>query len=76
MPKTEITGRQIKDSTITAEDIDITDATYAIPTRIIAGDNVTISETGARTGSGDVTINAAADAPPAAIDGGDASTTF
>jgi len=63
-----ITGRQIKnetvesedikDGTITSDDINLTDVNKAIPTRIIAGNNITISETGPRTGSGDVTINA------------------
>ena len=71
-----ITSEDIKDGTITSDDIDLTDVDKAIPTRIIAGTNITISETGPRSGSGDVTINVSEVIIPTAIDGGDANTVF
>ena len=78
-----ITGRQIRDETVesvdikdgavTSDDINTTDASKSLPTRIIAGDNITISETGGRTGAGDVTVNAST---VTALDGGSSSSTY
>lgn len=58
MAKTEIRSGQVKDQTINRDDIDITTAGKALVTKIIAGDNISISGTGVDSGTGDVTINA------------------
>lgn len=63
---TGITGRQVKDESLTGDDIkdgsvqrkdmDVTTTGEAVITKIIAGPGITITETGADTGTGDVTI--------------------
>jgi hypothetical protein len=58
MAKTEIRSKQIKDSTINKDDIDITTTGKALITKVVAGSGVTISSTGVDSGTGDVTINA------------------
>ena len=66
--RTRLTGRQVRDDTITTFDIEdgtvsrvdmnTTDTGQAVITKVIAGTNVTISSTGVDAGTGDVTINA------------------
>lgn len=58
MGRTELKSRQIKDGTIQREDMDVTTPGKSVIARILPGANVTISSTGADTGTGDVTISA------------------
>ncbi len=58
MAKTEINTKQIGDGEVTRADLNVNESSKAVIARIIAGDNITISSTGADTGTGDVTINA------------------
>jgi len=57
MAVTGLRGQQIKDGDVGREDLNTTTAGRAVVTKIIAGTNVTISSTGADSGTGDVTIN-------------------
>jgi hypothetical protein len=58
MARTTLTGRQISDGSVQRADIDISTTGQALITKVIAGTNVTITSTGANSGTGDVTINA------------------
>jgi hypothetical protein len=58
MARTEVTGRQIKDSTVQRDDLDIATAGQAVVRKIVQGSGVTISSTGADSGTGDVEISA------------------
>lgn len=58
MAKTEIRSEQIKNATLSREDINTTISGRALITKVIAGEGVDISSTGADSGTGDVTINA------------------
>lgn len=57
MPRTEAKSLQIKDGQVKRQDLDTTTSGQAVVTKIVAGNNVTISSTGADAGTGDVTIN-------------------
>jgi|SRR5215469_799026 len=57
MPATVIRGAQVKDASIQRVDLDISTVGQALITKVIQGTNVTISSTGADSGTGDVTIN-------------------
>lgn len=59
MPKTEIRGAQIKDTSVQRADLDVSTTGSAVVTRLVAGTNVTFGSTGVDTGTGDVTINSA-----------------
>ncbi len=62
MPRTLIRGiSNIEDGDVGREDLNQATAGRAVIRRLIAGTNVTISQTGADTGTGDVTFNAAGD---------------
>jgi len=58
MPRTQIPSEQIDDQGVTRPDLNVDTVGEAVIAKVIAGTNVTISETGADTGTGDVTINA------------------
>lgn len=59
MGKTQVRGEQIGDSEIQRDDLDVTTAGQAVIRKVIQGaGGVTISSTGADSGTGDVTINA------------------
>ena len=58
MARTQIRAHQILDGGIQREDLNTTDSGKALITKIIAGTNINISETGVDSGTGDVTINA------------------
>ena len=58
MSVTQITTTQVKDGSINRDDLDITTTGKAVVRKIIAGTNITITETGVDAGTGDVTINA------------------
>lgn len=58
MSPTEVTGRQVKDGSIQRKDLDITTTGEAVVRKLIAGSGISLSETGADSGTGDVTITA------------------
>jgi hypothetical protein len=58
MGGTRVKGKLIEDGTIQRVDVDTTTSGQALIRKVIAGTGVTISSTGADTGTGDVTINA------------------
>lgn len=60
--RTTISSKQIRDGQVSRDDLNVTEPGQAVVSKIIAGDNVTITETGADTGTGDVTVNAELDA--------------
>jgi len=67
MPRTEITGDQVRDETITGDDVqdgslgrddlNITSTGKAVVRKVIAGDLISIDSTGVDAGTGDVTVN-------------------
>lgn len=58
MGVTQFTTRQLGANSVNRDDIDTSTSGKAVAVKIIAGTNVTISSTGADSGTGDVTINA------------------
>jgi len=58
MPRTQIPSEQIDDQGVTRVDLNTDTAGSAVITKIVAGTNITITETGVDTGTGDVTVNA------------------
>lgn len=57
MARTQLTGRQINDSSVSREDLDSTTVGQSVIKKLIAGSNITITQTGVDSGTGDVTIN-------------------
>jgi len=57
MPPTVIRGKQVLDGSIQRADIDTSTVGQAVVTKLVQGTNVTLSSTGADSGTGDVTIN-------------------
>lgn len=66
MPKTEVRSAQIKDATVGRSDINSTTAGEAVVKKIVSGTGISLSSTGADTGTGDVTITASGGGAPAA----------
>lgn len=62
MARTEVRSGQIADGNVTRDDLNVADSGKAVVRKIIQGSGVTISSTGADSGTGDVTINATAGA--------------
>jgi hypothetical protein len=60
MSATQIKGKQVYPTTIQRSDMDVGTPGQAVVTKIVQGNNITISSTGADSGTGDVTINAPA----------------
>jgi hypothetical protein len=58
VPQTVIRGNQILDGSVQRQDLDVATPGSAVIRRIIAGDGVTLTSTGADAGTGDVTVNA------------------
>jgi hypothetical protein len=58
MPATVISGRQVKDSSIQRVDLDTSTVGQAVVAKLVQGANITLSSTGADSGTGDVTISA------------------
>lgn len=59
MARTQVRTQQIEDGGITRDDLNTADSGKAVVRKILQGTNVTISSTGADSGTGDVTISAA-----------------
>jgi hypothetical protein len=57
MPPTVIRGKQVLDGSIQRADLDTSTVGQALVTKLVQGTNVTLSSTGADSGTGDVTIN-------------------
>jgi hypothetical protein len=70
MPQTQIRGTQVEDGTIQRRDLNIATAGQAVVAKIVQGTNVTLSSTGADSGTGDVTISATAAAAAVSADAG------
>jgi hypothetical protein len=58
MAATAIRGAQIQDGTVQRADLDITTVGSAVVRKLVQGTGITLSSTGADSGTGDVTINA------------------
>jgi hypothetical protein len=61
---TTIRGTQVTDGTIQRVDLDVSTVGLAVIAKLVQGANITISSTGADSGTGDVTINAIVPAAP------------
>src|ERR1700747_3465004 len=59
MPITTIRGGQVTDGTVQRVDLDVSTVGQAVVRKLVQGSNVTLSSTGADSGTGDVTINVA-----------------
>ena len=59
MPRTTAIGDQIRDGSIQRVDLDAATPGAAVVRRLIAGANITLTQTGPDSGTGDVTITAA-----------------
>lgn len=57
MAQTQVRGSQILNASIQRQDLDTTTVGQAVATKLIQGTNITLSSTGADSGTGDVTIN-------------------
>jgi hypothetical protein len=57
MASTVIRGAQIKDSTVQRHDLDTSTVGQAVVTKIVQGSGITLSSTGADSGTGDVTVS-------------------
>lgn len=57
MPKTELKSSQIKNGEVWREDLNTATTGKAVITKVIAGTAISLSSTGADSGTGDVTIN-------------------
>jgi len=57
MAQTQIRGTQVEDGTIQRRDLNTTTVGQAVAAKILQGTNITISSTGADSGTGDVTVN-------------------
>jgi hypothetical protein len=64
MARTEVRTGQIADANVTRDDLNTVDSGKAVVRKIVQGTGVTISSTGADSGTGDVTINADAGGAP------------
>jgi microcystin-dependent protein len=62
MPATVIRGSQLLNGTVQRVDMDTVTVGQAVVTKLVQGSNVTLSSTGADSGTGDVTISVAAGA--------------
>jgi hypothetical protein len=60
MARTTVRGGQVTDGSVGRADLDVSSVGNSVVTKIIAGTGVSISETGADSGTGDVTINVSA----------------
>jgi hypothetical protein len=76
MPPTVIRGKQVLDGSIQRADLDTSTVGQAVVAKLVQGTNVTLSSTGADSGTGDVTISVptggtgpAGPAGPAGADG-------
>jgi Repeat of unknown function (DUF5907) len=58
MAATAIRGAQIQDGTVQRADLDISTVGSAVVRKLVQGTGITLSSTGADSGTGDVTINA------------------
>lgn len=62
MARTQTKTDQIADGGVTRDDLNTADSGKAVVRKIVQGSGITISSTGADSGTGDVTINSSAGA--------------
>lgn len=75
MAVTKITTRQLGPNSVNRNDVDSTTTGVALITKVVAGTNMSISQTGVDPGTGDVTINCTLpNTNYFSIDGGSATT--
>lgn len=67
MARTEVRSNQIADGNVTRADLNTADSGKAVVRKIVQGTGITLSSTGADSGTGDVTINADAGGAPAIV---------
>jgi hypothetical protein len=67
MAQTVISGKQVKDSTIQRVDLDTSTVGQAVVTKIVQGSGITLSSTGADSGTGDVTVSRAPVSSPVVL---------
>lgn len=67
MPRTQVRTQQLGDGEVTRDDLNVADSGKAVVRKIVQGTGITISSTGADSGTGDVTINADAGGAPAIV---------
>ena len=60
MAQTQVRGSQILNATIQRQDVDTSTVGQALVAKLLQGTNITLSSTGADSGTGDVTISTAA----------------
>jgi hypothetical protein len=65
MARTELSSAQIRDASIARVDLNTQTPGAAVVAKIVAGAGITISQTGADSGTGDVTVSASGGAPAA-----------
>ena len=58
MPRTQVRSQQIGDGDVTRDDLNVADSGKAVVRKIIQGDGILISSTGADSGTGDVEVSA------------------
>jgi hypothetical protein len=63
MPRTQIFGEQVNDGGLGRDDLNIDQPGEAVIRKVIAGFGITLEETGADPGTGDVTIHSTSDLP-------------
>lgn len=61
MARTQVRSEQLGNSEVKREDLNVTEVGQSVITRILAGTGITLSSTGADSGTGDVTINSSAE---------------
>lgn len=64
MPRTQPTGKQIKDGSVQRDDLDASTVGQAVVRKLIEGAGITLTATGADAGTGDVTVAASVPAGP------------
>src|SRR5262245_49225690 len=69
MPPTTIRGAQVLDGSVQRTDLDSTTVGQAVVRKIVQGSGVTLSSTGADSGTGDVTVSS-----PVSTDSGNMAT--
>ena len=57
MGATQLTGKQVSDGSVQRQDLDVTNAGFAVIRKILAGIGISLSSSGVDAGTGDVTVS-------------------
>jgi len=68
MAQTQVRGSQVLNNTIQRQDLDTSTVGQALVTKLVQGAGITLSSTGADSGTGDVTVAASVPQGPAGKD--------